>query len=108
MYEISEDSFEAWTRDVLENPAALAVAYFTAPWCGPCRMLKPTLEKLEAENEGLTVVRIDVDLNRELARQFNIMSVPQIWFYKAGSQVEAEVGIRQKPFLQEIIDKYKD
>jgi thioredoxin-like negative regulator of GroEL len=106
MYEISEDSFEAWRRDVLENPAELTLAYFTAPWCGPCRMLKPRLEELENENEGLTVVRIDVSLTPELARQFNIMSVPQLMFYAGGYQVALETGIKQKPFLQSIIDKY--
>ena len=110
MHDISADSFDTWADEVLRasdaSDDAMVLAYFTAPWCGPCRMLKPRLEELEKENEGLTVVRIDVSLNPELARQFNIMSVPQLWFYKAGFQVAVETGIKQKPYLQNIIDKY--
>jgi thioredoxin 1 len=107
MKDISADTFDTWADEVLyASEDSMVIGYFTAPWCGPCRMLKPTLEKLEAENENLTVVRIDVSLNTELARQFNIMSVPQLWFYVAGFQVAVETGIKQKPYLQEIITKY--
>lgn len=107
MIDISEDSVNAWQEQVLDrSQEALVVGYFTAPWCGPCRMLKPNLEKLETENPGLTVVRIDVDSNPELAKEHRIMSVPTLFFYSAGFQVAVVNGIKQKPFLQEIIDKY--
>lgn len=106
LVQTTENPFLDWQEQVLDaSQKAVVVAYFTAPWCGPCRMLKPTLEKLEAENDGLTVVRIDVDSNSQLARDFRIMSVPQLWFYQKGHQEETVTGIKPKPVLQTIIDE---
>lgn len=87
-------------------PGNLTVGYFTAPWCGPCRMLRPVLEQLEAENEGLTVTRIDVDSFPEIAKEFQIMSVPTLFFYSDAYRVAEVIGIKPKKFLQEIIDKF--
>lgn len=103
MLDTTEATFEI---DVVASPAALTVAYFTAPWCGPCRMLKPVLEQLEAENEGLTVARIDVDTNSELAREFRIMSVPTLMLYVNGQSVWTISGIQPKKTLQSLFDAY--
>lgn len=105
MIEIQNDDL---TTTVDEAPeGSLVVAYFTAPWCGPCRMLKPVLEQLEAEIEGLTVARIDVDSNTELARQFQIMTVPTLHLYKDGNRVgDAVAGIKPKKVLQELFTLY--
>lgn len=109
MHDLASDTFESWQTQVLDaSQYGVTVGYFTAPWCGPCRMLKPRLEELETENEALTVVRVDVESNAELARKFSIMSVPTLFFYSGGFQVAVVNGIKQKAFLQEIIDKYKD
>lgn len=100
-----------WQQDVVDRSnsqdSRLVVAYFTAPWCGPCRMLKPTLSKLEEDNQGLDVVRIDVDTNTELARQFQIMSVPTLVLYQSGIQVGGTiVGIKPRNTLQELFAPY--
>lgn len=106
MKDISADGFQTWQEEVLDaSESAVVVAYFTAPWCGPCRMLKPVLEQLESENEGLTIVRIDVDSNTELARDFKLMSVPQLWFYQAGHEEHVIQGIKPKQVLQTVIDE---
>lgn len=88
--------------------AHLTIAYLTAPWCGPCRMLKPRLEKLENKYEGLTVVRIDVDTERggEVARENQVMSVPTLWFYSGGYRVADFTGIQTDKVLTETIERY--
>lgn len=98
MIDTTEATFEI---DVLASPAALCVAYFTAPWCGPCRMLKPRLDELESENEGLTVARIDVSIeSTQFAESFQIRSVPTLLLYAAGLQVGRVDGIKPKKELQ--------
>lgn len=86
----------------------VTVAYFTTPFCGPCRMLKPRLEKLEAESEGLNVVRIDATLHPEVAEEHSIRSVPTLLVYSAGYQVERLEGIQQDKALRETFSKYLD
>jgi thioredoxin 1 len=103
MIETTEATFEV---DVKASPASLAVAYFTASWCGPCRMLKPVLTQLEEENEGLTICRIDVDSNSELAKEFGIMSVPTLLLFKDGKLVDDVVGIKPRQILQTLFDNY--
>jgi thioredoxin 1 len=92
--------------DVIDSDAPLTVGYFTAPWCGPCRMLKPRLEELENENLGLTVVRIDASIETELAAQFQIMTVPTLLLYAGHFQVGRIEGIKPKNVLQETFSKW--
>lgn len=84
----------------------LVLAYCTTPWCGPCRMLKPRLESLENKFEGLTVVRIDLDTYSEVGRDFQIMSVPTLYFYSGGYRVADFTGIQTEKVLTEVIEKY--
>lgn len=91
---------------VVGSEAPLTVAYFTAPWCGPCRMLKPVLEALENENLGLRIVRIDASIDSELAAEFQIMSVPTLLLYADGYQVNRIEGIKPKAVLQETFAKW--
>lgn len=108
MIDLSSDTFDAWRAEVLDaSQDGLVVAYFTAPWCVPCKLLRPRLEELEFEYAGaLTTVRVDADTNRGLAREFRIMSVPTLMFYSAGYQVAVVNGAKPKGELREIIVKY--
>jgi thioredoxin 1 len=73
-----------------------------AVWCGPCKMIKPTLQKLE-DQHGLPVVEVDVDEEPELARQFRIMSIPTMLLFKNGQVVRTIVGVKpQKALEQEL------
>jgi thioredoxin 1 len=75
---------------------------FGASWCGPCKMIKPTLQKLE-DQHGLPVVEVDVDEEPELARQFRIMSIPTMLLFKNGQVVRTIVGVKpQKALEQEL------
>lgn len=72
---------------------------FNATWCGPCRMLKPTLDELAAERPDLTVVGIDVDENMDLAEEYGVFSIPCVVLFKDGAEAERSVGLVPKEQL---------
>ena len=76
---------------------------FWAQWCGPCRMLSPTIDDLTNEYEGKAVIgKVDVDDNPDIAEKFSIRNIPTILFVKNGEVVDKTVGAVPK---NEIIDK---
>ena len=78
---------------------------FWAEWCGPCRMLTPTIEQLADEYEGRAKIgKLDVDANREVAMKFEVMSIPTIVVLKNGEVTKKFVGISQKEDLAAAID----
>lgn len=79
--------------DEVVEAAPLAMVDFWADWCGPCKMLTPTVEAL-AEQYGDRVVtgKVNVDEEPELARRFGIMSIPTVVFLKNGKEIEREGG----------------
>lgn len=72
---------------------------FWAPWCGPCRMLAPTLEEIAAENPQIIVAKINIDEEPELAAQFGVMSIPTVVAFKNGEKAGQSVGLVQKDKL---------
>ena len=83
----------------------LVLVDFWAEWCGPCRALGPKLEEIAEENsEGLTVVKLNVDENRETAQKFSIRSIPTMIVFKAGEPVETLMGNLPK---EDIVEKLK-
>ncbi|MFA6626944.1 MAG: thioredoxin [Bacilli bacterium] len=78
---------------------------FYADWCGPCRMLTPIIEEIEHEKEGLLkVVKVNVDQEAELAKQYNIMSIPTLVIIKDGKLVKQLVGYRSKTDILKALD----
>ena len=68
--------------------------YFSAPWCGPCRMLGPTMSQLQ--QEGISVRKINVDESPELATQHNVRNVPTLILVNNGQEVARQVGNQPK------------
>ncbi len=88
----------------LLQDSKLVVVDFWATWCGPCRMLSPILDEVEAEmSSQITVVKVNVDDADEIAAQFRIMSIPTLLFFKGGQVVDKTVGAMPKPALVEKI-----
>jgi thioredoxin 1 len=71
---------------------------FYADWCGPCKMLGPVLEELDDN-----VLKINVDCHEDLAREFGVMSIPTICFFKDGNLVNKVVGFRSKDEIETIV-----
>lgn len=70
--------------------------YFSAAWCGPCKMLGPVMEQVAQQ---IPVQKIDVDSNSQLAAQYNIRSVPTVvLIHGSGSELERYVGVQSKDF----------
>ena len=72
---------------------------FYADWCGPCKMLGPVLESMDAN-----VLKVNVDSHEELAASFGVMSIPTICFFKDGELKRKEIGFRNKDDLENILN----
>jgi thioredoxin 1 len=102
LVELNEQSFE---EKVLKSELP-AMVDFSAEWCPPCKILGPIVDEIAKEYEGKAVVaRVDVDEASNLAREYRILSVPTVIFFKDGSAVESSIGAVPKEKLTEILDK---
>jgi thioredoxin 1 len=88
--EVTDENFES---EVLGADVPVLVDYW-APWCGPCRMAAPVLEKIADEYDGrLKVCKMNVDENREVASGYRIMSIPTLQLFKNGELVDQVIGV---------------
>lgn len=96
--EVTDNSFK---KDVLESGKP-ALVDFWAAWCGPCRMVAPTVEELSNEYEGKAVIaKVDVDNNQQIAAEYGIRNIPTLLFFKDGEVVDKVVGVVPKAQLEE-------
>ena len=80
---------------------------FYADWCGPCKTLLPTVEKLAIQHESdFVIAKVNVDLNPQLAQKFNVRSIPSLFFIKDGAVVENLVGMQTEATLHNKIHQY--
>ena len=77
---------------------------FWATWCGPCQMIAPVLEEIAAEREDITIAKIDVDKEMELAIQFGITSIPTLIVMDQGQAVNKLLGFRPKADIEKLLD----
>ena len=95
------------TLTELKNMKGVAVIDMNATWCGPCRMLKPVLEKLESELTDVKFYGIDVDDNEDFAQAFNVSSIPCVVVIKDGEEVSRSVGFKPYEQMKSFINNCK-
>lgn len=88
----TEDNFEQ-----LINDEKVLVDFF-ATWCGPCKMLGSVLEEIAQEKE-IKIVKIDIDKNPNLAKKYGVMSVPTLFIFNKGKQINKTIGYMPKDNL---------
>ena len=77
---------------------------FWAPWCGPCRMVSPIVDEIAGERPDITVGKVNVDEQPELAMQFGVMSIPTLLVFKDGQLSQKAVGARPKEDLLKLLE----
>jgi thioredoxin 1 len=81
--------------DTLCAQEALLVVDCTATWCGPCKVISPLIDRLAEEySDRAKVMKIDIDANKPIAKQFGLKSIPAVLFFKQGELVETIVGVK--------------
>lgn len=95
---INKDNFK---EEVLDYKGTVIVDFF-GTWCMPCKMLKPTLEKVSSDT-GCKLATIDVDDNEDLAKEYGIMSIPHLKIFKDGKEINSSVGLISESKLLELL-----
>ena len=100
---VTDASFQA---DVLEAGLPVLVDFW-APWCGPCRMVAPVLEKVAEEYAGRVVVaKLNVDENPATAMRYQVRSIPTIGLFDGGQVVDGIMGAVPQKYFAEMLDRH--
>ena len=100
---VTDSAFE---KTVLQSKIPVVVDFW-APWCGPCRMVAPTLEKLAKENAGkLLIAKVNTDENPEWASKFQVQGIPTMLFVAEGKVVHRQVGALPEPMLRDVVGEF--
>ena len=89
-------------REVLRSNRPVLVDFY-ADWCGPCRMLSPTLEELARETPQAKIVKVNIDESPSLAARYGVSSIPALISFRNGRPVAGRVGLASKPQLQALL-----
>lgn len=94
-------------KDVLQSDKPVLLD-FSAEWCGPCKALEPTLEKIAASRDDITIVKLDVDESKDIAQKYNVRSMPTLMIFNQGQPVSRFSGVRSENNLNAWINENKD
>lgn len=88
---------------IINSPRPVLVDFF-ATWCGPCQMLAPVLKEVKDElGDAVSIIKIDVDKNQQLATQFQVRGVPTLMLFQNGKQLWRQSGVLSKQEIIKII-----
>jgi thioredoxin 1 len=103
---VLEVTLANWENEVLKAQGLVMIDFWAA-WCGPCRIISPTVEELAKEYGGkIKVAKLNTDENSEIASRYKIMGIPTIMFFKDGVKLDQIVGVVPKQHLKAKIDSY--
>ncbi len=101
VHEFTDDNFET---EVLKSDKPVLVDFW-APWCGPCRLIAPTIDELSNDYLGkIHVGKLNTDDNPKVASSLGISAIPTVLLFKGGSVVEKFVGVQPKPRMSAALD----
>ena len=96
----------AFEKVVLKSTLPVVVDFW-APWCGPCRMVAPVLDKIAAEQDGkLIVAKVNTDENFQWAMQYGVQGIPTMLFIANGEVVHKQVGALPEPMLRKVLNQF--
>jgi len=98
---VTADNFD---EAVLKSDKPVLVDFW-AEWCGPCRMVAPTLEEIADENDKVTIAKVDVDQEQELAFRFQVSSIPTFILFKNGEVADRMMGAMPKASFENLIER---
>jgi thioredoxin 1 len=99
---------EAFEKTVLEASLPVIVDFW-APWCGPCKMVAPTLEKIAKEFAGeLLVAKVNTDQHSQWAIKYGVQGIPTMLLIYNGKIINRQVGALPEPMLRDVIDQFLD
>jgi thioredoxin 1 len=97
---------EAFEKVVLGSELPVVVDFW-APWCGPCKMVAPILDKLADEYSGkLIIAKVNTDEHSQWAQQFGVQGIPTMFFVSGGKVVHQQVGAVPEPFLRDMVTEF--
>ena len=103
---ILEVTTSNWDTEVIKAQGLVMIDFWAA-WCGPCRMISPTVEEVAKEDSRkIKELKLNTDENSEIASRYKIMGIPTIMFFKDGNKLDQIVGVVPKQHLKAKIDSF--
>jgi thioredoxin 1 len=94
--DVTDATFQS---EVLDADGPVLVDFW-APWCGPCRVVHPVLEEIDAEREDLRIVSLNVDENQQTAAKYEVLSIPTLILFRDGQMAKKVIGAMPKRRLE--------